>query len=226
MAETVSMARHAPKIVAPAWPDTAFEQGFWQAGKCFIAGIDEAGRGAWAGPVTAGAVILPMDDLQLHIRLNGVRDSKLMNPVQRRIWAEIIRKVAVAVSSGWADTKEIEILGILPATRLAMKRAIEGLKHPVDQLLIDAVQLPDVNFSQTSLIKGDARSLSIAAASIIAKTERDRYMELLEEKIPGYGFDRHKGYGTAYHQARLAELGVSPVHRKTYEPIKVLLGAK
>ncbi len=217
------MARRAPEIIAPAWPDIAFETGFWEAGKRIIAGIDEAGRGAWAGPVTAAAVILPAGDSHLPSRLKGVRDSKLMSPGQRRKWAEIIRDVAIAAGSGWADTEEIETLGILPATRLAMRRAIENLCQPVDHLLIDAVSLPDVDCSQISLIKGDARSLSIAAASVIAKTERDHYMELLEEKIPGYGFSRHKGYGTAYHQARLAILGVSSAHRKTYAPIKVLL---
>lgn len=217
------MARRAPEIKTPAWPDIEFELSFWHAGKINVAGIDEAGRGAWAGPVTAAAVILPAEVSNLSDRLKGVRDSKMMSPAQRRKWAEIIRHVAVAAASGWADTEEIETLGILPATRLAMRRAIENLLHPVDQLLIDAVFLPDVDCAQTSLIKGDARSLSIAAASVIAKTERDHYMELLEEKIPGYGFDRHKGYGTAYHQARLANLGVSSAHRKSYAPIKTLL---
>lgn len=223
MAVTDCMAQRAPEIKTPAWPDIEFETNFWHAGKINVAGIDEAGRGAWAGPVTAAAVILPAGDSQLSVKLKGVRDSKLMSPVQRRKWAEVIRQVAVAAASGWADTEEIENLGILPATRLAMRRAVENLFHPVDQLLIDAVSLPDLDCEQTSLIKGDARSLSIAAASVIAKTERDHYMELLEEKIPGYGFDRHKGYGTAHHQARLAKLGVSTAHRRSYAPIRALL---
>jgi len=217
------MARHIAKVFAPAWPDIQFETELWLSGLKYIAGIDEAGRGAWAGPVTAGAVILPTDDPDLSSRLQGVRDSKQMSAVQRGKWEKTIRQVALGVSTGWADYDEIDTLGILPATRLAMGRAVAGLNCQIDHLLIDAVILSDVEIPQTSLIKGDARSLSIAAASIIAKTARDHYMELLEEKIPGYGFARHKGYGTAHHQEALSQLGVSPVHRKSYAPIKKLL---
>ncbi|MEI8132799.1 MAG: ribonuclease HII, partial [Leptolinea sp.] len=114
-------------------------------------------------------------------------------------------------------------LGIVPATRLAMQRAVQRLRLPVEHLLIDAVHLPALDIPQTSLIKGDMRVLSIAAASVIAKTERDHYMQLLEEIIPGYGFARHKGYGTAIHREALTQLGVSAQHRKSYAPIKVLL---
>jgi len=217
------MARRTTKVIAPAWPDIHFETELWLSGLKYTAGIDEAGRGAWAGPVTAGAVILPPDDPDLSSRLLGVRDSKQMSAGQRGKWGKIIRQVALAVSTGWADFDEIDAMGILPATRLAMQRAIAGLNCQIDHLLIDAVVLHDIKIPQTSLIKGDARSLSIAAASIIAKTARDHYMELLEEKIPGYGFARHKGYGTAYHQEALSKLGVSPVHRKSYAPIKALL---
>ncbi len=146
-----------------------------------------------------------------------------MNPRQREKWADIIRKTALAASSGWAGFDEIDNLGIVPATRLAMQRAIDGLHVSVDHLLIDAVVLPMVEVSQTSLIKGDARSLSIAAASVIAKTERDHFMELLEEENPGYGFARHKGYGTAFHREALTKMGVSSIHRLSYAPIKALL---
>jgi ribonuclease HII len=218
-----SMARRTGKTFSPAWPDTFFEKELWRSGKNNIAGIDEAGRGAWAGPVTAAAVILPNDHPDLCARLSGVRDSKLMTPGQREKWADIIRQTALAVSTGWADFYEIDDLGILPATRLAMVRALAGLQLPADHLLIDAVVLKTVEIPQTSLIKGDARSLSIAAASVIAKTERDHYMQLLEEKIPGYCFARHKGYGTALHRSALAELGISTEHRKSFAPIRALL---
>jgi ribonuclease HII len=223
MPETDVMARQFAKVIAPAWPDIQFETELWLSGLNFTAGIDEAGRGAWAGPVTAGAVILPPDDPDISSRLLGVRDSKQMSARLREKWAINIRQVALAVSTGWADFDEIDELGILPATRLAMERAVAGLNCQIDHLLIDAVVLRDIKIPQTSLIKGDARSLSIAAASIIAKTERDHYMELLEEKIPDYGFARHKGYGTAFHQESLSKLGVSAVHRKSYAPIKALL---
>ncbi len=223
MPPAVCMAPRKSKFIAPAWPDLSFEKELWISGKKYIAGVDEAGRGAWAGPVTAAAVILPFDDFALGDKLAGVRDSKLMSAAQREKWSDEIRNVALAVCSGWADHSEIDELGILPATRLAMRRAIEGLHHSIDHLLIDAVVLPAMDIPQTSLIKGDARSLSIAAASVIAKTSRDHYMELLEEEIPGYGFPRHKGYGTAIHQRSLLELGVSPVHRRSYAPIKALI---
>jgi ribonuclease HII len=157
--------------------------------------------------------------------LKGVRDSKLMTPCQRDMWAEIIRKVAVACSSGWASCEEIDSVGIVPATRLAMQRALEGLGLTVEHLLIDAVRLAVLDIPQTILIKGDARVLSIAAASVIAKTERDCHMRLLEEEIPGYGFARHKGYGTALHRNALAKLGASVQHRKSYAPIKELIAA-
>jgi len=217
------MARRPGKFIAPAWPDLSFEEDLWTEGKTCVAGVDEAGRGAWAGPVTAAAVILPADNAGLPELLAGVRDSKLMSATQREKWAAEINRLAVAVCVGWADFSEIDEIGILPATRLAMRRAIQGLGHSVDHLLIDAVKLPDVDIPQTSLIKGDARSLSIAAASILAKTSRDTLMRSLEKEYTGYGFDRHKGYGTAGHQAALQNLGVSAIHRRSYAPIKTLL---
>lgn len=217
------MARRPGKVIAPAWPDLSFEHDLWHTGKSFIAGVDEAGRGAWAGPVTAAAVILPVDPTGLPESLAGVRDSKLMSAAQRTAWAGRIHECAIAVGVGWADFTEIDTLGIVPATRLAMIRAIQDMNHSVDQLLIDAVKLPALDIPQTSLIKGDARSLSIAAASVIAKTSRDLRMIELEEDYPGYGFARHKGYGTANHQAALIAQGVSAIHRRSYAPIRALL---
>lgn len=217
------MARLMPSMSAPKKPDVMFENELWLSGKKLIAGIDEAGRGAWAGPVVAAAVILPNNIPDLCSQLSGVRDSKQMTALQRKKWAEIIRQIALAVCSGWADQEEIDRTGILSATRLAMTRAIDGLALPVEHLLIDAVVLKNQSIPQTNLIKGDARSISIAAASIIAKTERDHCMELLEEKFPGYGFARHKGYGTALHQEALNKMGVASIHRKSYTPVKALL---
>ncbi len=203
-------------------PDLTFEQALWSAGVSLVAGIDEAGRGAWAGPVSAGAVILPAcaDLLQL---LCGVRDSKQMTPAQRATWAAQIRAVALAWGVGFASAAEIDELGIVPATRLAMQRAIACLAPAPQHLLVDAVRLPRIPLPQQPLIKGDARVLSIAAASVLAKTARDALMVEQDAVHPGYGLARHKGYGTALHRAALQRLGPSPIHRKTFAPIRDLL---
>ena len=203
-------------------PDLSFEFSLWRSGVSLIAGLDEAGRGAWAGPVAAGAVILsPAADLVE--RLSGVRDSKQMTPRQRGVWAEKIRAVALAWGVGFATALEIDELGILPATRLAMQRALAMLDIAPEHLLLDAVRLPGVALPQTALIKGDCRVLSIAAASVLAKTERDRWMEKLDVEFPGYGFARHKGYGTAVHRTALESLGACGQHRKSFKPIKLLM---
>lgn len=203
-------------------PDLSFEFSLWQSGVSLVAGLDEAGRGAWAGPVAAAAVILsPAADLVE--RLSGVRDSKQMTPRQRGVWAEKIQAAALAWGVGFATAQEIDAVGILPATRLAMQRALAGLGVAPDHLLLDAVRLPAVALPQTPLIKGDCRVLSIAAASVLAKTARDRWMEKLEIEIPGYYFARHKGYGTAAHRAALAGLGPCEQHRKSFKPIRIIL---
>lgn len=199
-------------------PDLSFEQPLWAAGVMDIAGIDEAGRGAWAGPVAAGAVILPQRPDLLDV-LSGVRDSKLMTPLQRTKWAPMIRNVASAWGVGLASSEEIDALGIMPATRLAMRRAIEALSRLPQHLLIDAVRLAQLDLPQQALIKGDARVLSIAAASVLAKTARDALMVELDACYPGYSFARHKGYGTAIHRAALERLGPCAVHRKSFAPI-------
>ncbi len=203
-------------------PDLSFEFSLWQTGVSLVAGLDEAGRGAWAGPVAAAAVILsPAADLVE--RLSGVRDSKQMTPRQRGVWAEKIQAAALAWGVGLATAQEIDAVGILPATRLAMQRALAGLGLTPDHLLIDAVRLPAVALPQTALIKGDCHVLSIAAASVLAKTARDEWMKKMDVEVPGYAFARHKGYGTAAHQAALAGLGPCEQHRKSFKPIKVLL---
>jgi ribonuclease HII len=184
-----------------------------------IAGLDEAGRGAWAGPVVAGAVILPLDRHDLAEALVGVRDSKQMTPTQREFWALTIRQIALAVGLGVASSQEVDQLGLIAATREAMARAIIDLGKQPEHLLIDHLPLPEIPLPQTVLTRGDARSLSIAAASVIAKIARDHMMVDLDEHHPGYGFARHKGYGTAQHRAALAHLGPCPSHRFSYAPV-------
>lgn len=204
----------------PSAPDLTFESSLWASGKTHIAGLDEAGRGAWAGPVAAAAVILPPDPEILH-RLKGVRDSKQMTPAQRDRWAEIIRVEALAWGVGLAASEEIDALGIVAATRLAMQRALQALNTTPEHLLIDALRLPAIPCPQTAILKGDVRSLSIAAASVLAKTSRDALMYQLDACFPGYGFAVHKGYGTLAHRQALARLGVSSQHRLTFAPCRL-----
>ncbi len=202
-------------------PDLSFEFALWQSGVSLVAGLDEAGRGAWAGPVAAAAVILsPASDLVT--RLSGVRDSKQMTPAQRAYWADVIRAVALTWGVGFASAQEIDEKGILPATRLAMQRALAQLDVAPEHLLLDAVRLPGVTLPQTPLIKGDCRVLSISAASVLAKTERDRWMQKLDFEFPGYSFSRHKGYGTAIHRRALENLGPCRQHRVSFKPVKNL----
>jgi len=200
-------------------PDLAEETGLLACGYRRIAGVDEAGRGAWAGPVYAAAVVLPLERPDLSRLLADVRDSKGLSPLQREALYDRIREVALAVGVGWAEVAEIDALGILPATRRAMARAVGGLALPADALLIDYVRLPEIGLPQRSLPRADACCLSVAAASIIAKVERDRRMTELDREYPGYGFARHKGYGTPQHRRALQQLGPSPIHRRTWRPL-------
>lgn len=216
------MTRRFDPSELPAFPDLHFEQALWAAGALAVAGLDEAGRGAWAGPVCAGVVVLPPEDANLCARLAGVRDSKQMTPRQRVHWAAQIRSAARGWGVGFAGPGEIDALGILPATRMAMQRALAQLAAPPQHLLLDALRLPGVHLAQTALIKGDARSLSIAAASVLAKTARDALLVALDGLYPGYGFAAHKGYGTAAHLAALRQRGPTPIHRKSYAPLLAL----
>jgi ribonuclease HII len=207
-----------PALIPPS-PDLSLERSLFQSGVECLAGLDEAGRGAWAGPVTAASVILdpslPVDHL-----LAGVRDSKQLRPEQRWLLEPIIKQTACAWGIGFASNEEIDQIGILPATRLAMTRALESLNPAPLHLLIDALFLPEIVIPQTSLIKGDQRSLSIAAASILAKTARDRFMQELATRENRYRFEHNKGYGTRAHQAALQAFGPCPLHRFSYSPVK------
>ena len=204
-------------------PSLDYERAWWDRGHAYVAGIDEAGRGAWAGPVMAGAVILPaIDASTVAERLRDVNDSKQLNAHQRDVMRIEVERWAVAWAVGSASNEEIDALGIVPATRLAMQRAIQALTIQPTALLIDAVKLPAVPIAQQSFNFADSLSLSVAAASILAKTERDRAMQALDARYVGYEFGRHKGYGTRVHRAALHEHGACAVHRMTFKPLRVL----
>ncbi len=203
----------------PERPNLEFEESLWTKGTRYIAGVDEAGRGALAGPVAVGAVILPSDQPDLADCLHGVRDSKEMSPYHREIWAEAIKGVALAWEVGFATAAEIDRLGIVPATCLAASRALAGLAHPAEHLLVDYLTLPGANVGQTPLIKGDARSLSIACASVLAKTARDVLLATMDGSFPGYFFGSNKGYGTQAHRMAIQQLGPCEAHRRTFSPV-------
>jgi ribonuclease HII len=195
-------------------PDLRLEKALWEGGYRYVAGIDEAGRGALAGPVTAAAVILP-SSLEA-ARLAGVRDSKLMTPAQRDFWARQVKETALAWAVGYASPEEIDAWGIVPALYLAVQRALAWLQPMPDFLLLDYLRLPTCALPQVGIVRGDQRVLSIAAASVLAKTHRDAWMGHLGELYPQYGLGQHKGYGTVRHCTAIAQYGFSPVHRRTF----------
>jgi ribonuclease HII len=227
------------------YPTLTYEQPLWESGYTQIAGIDEAGRGAWAGPVCAAALILPPDPTLLHT-LHQVRDSKLMTPQSRATWAPRIRLAALAWGVGFATAQEIDPLGILPATKLAATRALASLSnspfspspsplpsapsplspdplipdYPIpfspDYLLTDYLLFPHLDLPQTALVKGDQLSLTVAGASVLAKTARDALMREMDNLYPGYSFARHKGYGTRLHRQSIRQLGLCEIHRKSF----------
>lgn len=198
-------------------PDLTYEFNLWPY-YSHIAGLDEAGRGALAGPVAVGAVILPVNDPLLPRTLEGVRDSKQMSPRERESLAPRIKESALSWSVAFASAEEIDSLGIVPATRLAALRALQGLSVIPRYLLTDfRLELPQLDLPQTALVRGDALCLSIAAASVLAKTTRDALMLDLESQYQGYGLGKHKGYGTLTHRLAMKRLGLSPIHRKTFQ---------
>lgn len=180
-------------------------------GYSIVCGVDEAGRGPLAGPVYAAAVILP----EGHI-VDGVNDSKKISEKKRELLFDKIIDECVCYSVGVATQQEIDEINILQATFLAMRRAVEGLSVKPDIALIDGNKKPGLDITEWDIVKGDAKSASIAAASIIAKVSRDRYMREMAEKYPEYQFEKHKGYGTKLHYEMIEKYGVSPIHRKTF----------
>ena len=193
---------------------TEFERELYRKGCSFVAGVDEVGRGPLAGPVVAAAVILPSD-----LKLPGLNDSKKISEAKRDAFYELIMEKAVAVGVGIMDCNVIDNINIYEATKKAMMEAISSLSNGPDALLIDAMTLP-IDIPQQSLIKGDARSASIAAASIVAKVTRDRMMKDYDKMYPGYGFAKNMGYGTAEHLAGLKKSGPCPIHRRSFAPVK------
>ena len=187
------------------------ENGLYEEGYKLIAGVDEAGRGPLAGPVVAGAVILPKDCDILYIN-----DSKQLSEKKREELYDVIMEKAVAVGVGIATPQRIDEINILQATYEAMRQAIENLCVTPDILLNDAVTIPQVSIKQVPIIKGDAKSISIGAASIIAKVTRDRMMKEYANIYPEYGFEGHKGYGCASHIDAIKQYGPSPIHRRTF----------
>lgn len=195
----------------------SYEKELYESGIKLIAGVDEVGRGPLIGPVVAAAVILPKN-----YKLNGLNDSKKLSEKKRNEYYEIINRDALAIGIGVIDEKIIDEVNIYEATKLAMIDAINALEVKPEHILIDAMPL-DVNIPTTSIIKGDAKSLSIAAASVIAKVTRDNMMYELDKKYPNYGFGNHKGYPTKKHIEALKEYGLIEGYRKTYAPIRDMI---
>lgn len=202
----------------PLKPSFAEERMLEAEGYRLIAGVDEVGCGALAGPLVAAAVVLPG---RMRVRwAKQVNDSKLVTPVRRELLFQRIQKVAVSVGIGTVPHHVIDAQGLTKARRLAMKLAIEQLSPPPECLLIDHLHLPEVPLPQKGIINGDRLCFSIACASIMAKVTRDHLMKELDKTYPGYGLARHKGYGTRQHLACLYRLGPCPIHRQSYQPVK------
>ena len=200
--------------------DYLYEENAIKTGYKIVCGIDEAGRGPLAGPVHAAAVILPIG-----LEFEGLNDSKKLSEKKREQLFDIICEKAIDYSIGVATEKEIDEINIINATFLAMHRAVEGLKIRPDYALIDGNQYPKIPFvTEETVVKGDAKSMSIAAASILAKVSRDRFMLLQTKEYPQYEFEKHKGYGTKLHYEKIREFGPSPIHRMSF--LKKFYGEK
>jgi ribonuclease HII len=196
-----------------------YETELWERGVLLVAGVDEAGMAPLAGPIVAGACLLPRD-----YRPRGIDDSKQLDARARGRLAADIRQNAVCWAVARAEVAEIDTINVYRAGLLALTRAVRGLSQRPDHVLVDARKLPELGIPHTPIIHGDALSLTIAAASILAKTARDALMAELDATHPGYGFARHKGYPTAEHFSALRRLGACPVHRRSFEPVREALG--
>jgi ribonuclease HII len=218
------MARHAdlPVDVEQWSARIAPERAFWQAGMTVVAGVDEVGRGALAGPLLAASVILPPSCLALDAGeapwIARIKDSKLVTPTARTELAAFIAEIADGIGIGVVDAGELDAIGVAAANRLAMERAVLALPRPPCALLLDAA-VTDLGLPQVGIIDGDATCLSIAAASIVAKVTRDRLMMKCHQRDDRYGFDQHKGYGTALHLAALRQHGPCALHRRSFAPV-------
>jgi ribonuclease HII len=207
---------------SPLDPDLSEEAALHQGGFRLVAGVDEAGRGAWAGPLVAAAVILPEPASVPRDFLAGVRDSKLCTPELRERLYEAVVSEARAVGVGAVAADEIDLIGLTAANELAMVRAVQALSPAPDYLLVDCFTLKSIGTSQHGIIQGDRRCLSIAAASIVAKVYRDAWLAGLAEPHPSYGFERHRGYGVAEHRQAIGDHGLTSIHRRSYAPLRAL----
>ena len=205
-------------------PDLSLELSLHREGYRSVAGVDEAGRGPWAGPVVAAAVMLPLNKT-LATTLAGIRDSKLLSASQRERLFPLIHETALGVGVGVVPVSFIDEYGIMPATREAMCQAVSSLPLAPSYLLIDYLRLPAVSLPQQGIPKGDRKHLSIAAASIVAKVTRDSIMVEMDGLYPGYGFAQHKGYGTPQHREALHRLGVCDIHRLSFAPMRMLVSS-
>ncbi|MBU6402079.1 MAG: ribonuclease HII [Verrucomicrobia bacterium] len=220
----------APKLSPPhrrsaqAVDRFAFERALHHQGTTHLAGVDEAGRGPLAGPVVAAAVVLPEAWIEagLPAKLSGLNDSKQLTARQRERFFEFLTHHAlVRYAVAQADAATIDAINILRATHGAMNQALAALQPPPQHVLVDGLRVPSLAFPQTALVRGDARSYLIAAASVLAKVNRDRLMHAYDREFPAYGFARHKGYATPQHLAALAEHGPCPIHRRSFAPVRV-----
>ncbi len=221
--------RRAARRRLPAAPNYYFERQAWAAGMRLVAGVDEAGRGAWAGPIVAAAVTLPYapaerQKLSAAIAQRGVRvdDSKQLSAAEREQVVDVLLASNATVAVAIASVDEIDERGIGYVNAALLRAAVMNLRPLPDFILSDAFALPDYGRNQRAIVKGDRRSRTIALASCVAKVTRDRLMIALDREHPGYGFARHKGYGTAAHREALGVLGVSPVHRRSFAPIRMV----
>ncbi|MEJ5238210.1 ribonuclease HII [Limisphaera sp. VF-2] len=201
-----------------------WERRLWARGIRCVAGMDEAGRGPLAGPVVAAAVILPIrwrETGEVDPEFAGLNDSKQLSPATREtLYDRLVNHPEVRFALGWADPEEIDRLNILRATHRAMQRALAGLQPVPEHVLVDGRPVPGLPVPHSALVRGDARSYSIAAASVLAKVTRDRFMVELDRQYPGYGFAEHKGYPTPRHLEALARLGPCPAHRRSFTPVR------
>lgn len=215
------MARLA-RVTMPESPTLDAERALWSRLGTVVAGVDEVGRGAWAGPVVAAAVVLPPTP-SIAALLSGVRDSKAVAPAARERLAALVYRHALAVAVGMAPSDIVDEQGLLPATAQAMNEALAALDLSPHHALVDGLRMPGLAIPHTPLVRGDAHCLSIAAASIVAKVARDRLMAELDGVYDGYSFGSHKGYGTAAHYAALCRLGPCAIHRLSYAPIAAIV---
>lgn len=223
----------APKrtaVTSSSSPSLHWERRAWSSGKVVVAGVDEVGRGAWAGPLVAAAVVLPSNPHQrgrITRSLNRVgarvRDSKLLSPGQRQDVVNAIVDLDIPTSVVEIPAWEIDDLGLGQANQIALRRAVDGLARPPCHVLVDCYQVPEMSCTHESIVRGDRVSFSIALASIVAKLHRDTLMERLDDEYPGFEFSLHKGYGTALHRDRLLRLGPTPHHRRSFAPIAKMI---